>query len=110
MIVVFVTLLQPEDSNPLFGITTPRTNEASGLPAPGSYAGPDREHGDGRENRPGTIRSVGGPPAVAGSTAGGVVGDGVVETPEADDGEAGEPSPTDDQYADTLTRLADRLN
>jgi hypothetical protein len=110
MIVVFVTLLRPDASNPLFEITTPGATEASGLPAPGSYVGADHRGDNGRQTRPGTIRGDGAGPAVGGATAGPAVAGSDLATPEAGDDGGGEPSPTDDQYADTLTQLATRLN
>jgi hypothetical protein len=110
VVVVFATLLQPEGSNPLFGITTPGGPSAAGLPTPGSYDDPDHRDGEGRETRPGTIRSGAGGPPAAGASPSAPVGGGLIPAPEAGADGDGEPSPTDDQYADTLTRLAARLN
>ena len=60
-VIVVVTLLKPEDSGPLFGVTTPGPESA--LPSPGAYVprtgeqggrtGPGNARANGRRNGPG---------------------------------------------------------
>ena len=139
-VIVVVTLLKPEDSGPLFGVTTPGPESA--LPSPGAYVPHTGEHG-GRNaaghapgNAPGNGPHSGphngphnGPAGSPGQAATGVAGviGGTATVPAPVVGAApvipggavpgaesrnddGQGSPADDQYADTLTRITERLN
>jgi hypothetical protein len=115
LVVVFVTLLRPESNGPLFGVQAPALPDSAALPSPGSYVGANQHpNRGGRRTHPGVVRTApGGATTVAPGTA-------AVTTPGATDGSTrpggtstgggDQGSPTDDQYADTLTRLAARLN
>lgn len=124
MVVVFLTLLQPEGENPLVGVTAV-TAPRSGGAISGDTAGPpddgrrndggSRGSGDNREGGKGADSSGEGGASAAGSTSvaaapataparpatGGV-------RPSAENPDDG--SPTDDQYSDTLARLAAGVN
>ena len=135
-VIVVVTLLKPEDSGPLFGVTTPGPESA--LPSPGAYVprtgeqggrnGPGNVRGNvrgnGRRNGPGN--GPAGPPGQAATGVAGVIG-GTATAPAPVVGAAsntpagavpgaegrnddGEGSPADDQYRDTLTQITERLN
>ncbi len=113
VVIVSITLLGPEENTPLSGIETP--GERVPRP-PGGDAGQrdDAEGGrrgdrEGDRGRGGDRQGTGdaGPP-VASGVAGSESPAGVAPPAADDGGDAG--SPTDDQYADTLTRLAERLN
>ena len=128
-VIVVVTLLKPEDSGPLFGVTTPGPESA--LPSPGAYVPRTGEHGgpngpgnarvNGRRNGPGSGPGNGpgngpaGPPGQAATGVAGVIG-GTATVPAPVVGAApntpagavpgaesrnddGEGSPADDQYA-----------
>ena len=104
-VVVFATLLQPEGNSPLSGVQAPGSPTQTAVPQPGGYAGGDEHNGGGgRETQPATVDSGGG----------GVVGPATAPAPApaAAPSAAGgsEPTPADDQYADTLSRLNARLN
>jgi hypothetical protein len=115
MVIVFVTLLRPESNGPLFGVQAPALPDSAALPSPGSYVGANRHpNGGGRHTGAGVVPTAPGgatitAPATAGVTAPGTTG-GSTDTGAGSAGGGGQGSPTDDQYADTLTRLAARLN
>lgn len=135
-VIVVVTLLKPEDSGPLFGVTTPGPESA--LPSPGAYVprtgehggpnGPDGGPGNAPDGGPGNAPGTGpaGPPGQAATGVAGVIG-GTATAPAPAVGAAsntpagavpgaegrnddGEGSPADDQYRDTLTQITERLN
>ena len=110
LIVVSLTLLRPEDGNPLFDIIAPGGSEVSVGPAdsqpgegkPGEGRGDDR--GAGQQDPsvqppPGDptppLGLVPGPPSSAGATPPGTEGD--------------EPTATGDQYNGTVARLTQEL-
>lgn len=106
LIVVSLTLLRPEDGNPLFDVVAPGASEisigtadawsAQRAPASGRPGDDRREPGTGAPAAPGNppLGLVSGPSPAP--QAPGALGD---------DGE----DPTDAQYADTLTRLTQQL-
>jgi len=111
-VVVYATLLKPDDSGQLSGITTPAGQAPAAQPGPGAYiprTGPRRKPprgpgpGNGRAPAVGAGLSIPAPSAVGAepSPAG-------IEM-NGDEGDHGsgsdEGSPTDEQYADTLTRI-----
>lgn len=105
MAVVFLTLLQPEDENPLYGINGP------GSAAPNPEYIPARPGGaDG-----GIDRGTGGDQAGGGAlgpTVAATDGDyrtGPSAGPTLAGSQAVPSSPTEDQYADTLARLSAKL-
>lgn len=114
MVVVFLTLLRPEGNGPLFGVGVPREPDHAALPSPGSYhAARDHRHGGrpGSGPRPGTVDTGAAPVAGETTTAGPATVGGAAPAPSANGGDGGgQGSPTDDQYTDTLTRLAALLN
>jgi hypothetical protein len=110
MVVIFVTLLQPESNSPLLGIEGPAPITREHTPGPDVYTDATGPAGNGQggqgepggaavPNAPGTTPELGltGPPPAA---------------PVAPRGEVGDeqPSPADDQYADSLSKLTSRLN
>ena len=111
VVIVSITLLGPEENTPLSGIETP--GELVPGP-PGGGAGQRDDDGDGRpgdregdRDRGGDRQGAGGAgPPGAGPASESPVG--VAPPATEDGGDAG--SPADDQYADTLTRLTERLN
>ena len=112
VLVVYLTLLRPEDQGPLSGIEAPGGGPQAGIPA--GPTGPNGPTGD----RPGDGRGDGAPPSgghggtpgggplglVLGSTATGVGG----APPPAVIG-AGPNTPSDDQYKDSAQALLDKV-
>jgi hypothetical protein len=108
LIVVSLTLLRPEDGNPLFDVVAPGASEisvgtassqpAQRDPASGRAQGDPREPDAGAQVAPGTVN----PPL------GLVPGPSPVPQAPSAPGYEGE-DPTEAQYADTLTRLAQQL-
>jgi hypothetical protein len=120
MVIVFVTLLQPEGDRPLSGIDAPSEPNRVQVPGPvdpGPTDKPDRnEPGGGQPNAGGG--NGGGAGAPGGPAGGGPAApDGGPTTPDegplplvpGDDG-GEDDMPSDDQYGDTLSRLVGRLN
>ena len=104
MIVVSLTLLQPDDGNPLFDIVAPGGSEVSVGPA---RSGPEQREGAG-ERTP--ADSEGTAPQAGESAAQPPLG--LVPAPESAAPAA--PSyegddPTGDQYADAIARLTDQI-
>ncbi len=97
LIVVSLTLLRPEDGNPLFDIIAPGGSEVSVGPGdsqtgegkPGE--GRDDDRGAGQQDPP--LGLVPGPPSSAGPPPSGTEGD----------------EPTGDQYGGTVARLTQEL-
>jgi hypothetical protein len=131
LVIVFITLLAPDTESPLSGIEGPGGSGQTQLPGPDIYTGPtepgdddgrgegDGNGGDGRPGGPGSGGGGGpgaagppdlgltGPPVTAGggtAESGGVGGDDA----DRDGGDADDPS--DDQYADSLSRLVARID
>jgi hypothetical protein len=111
MVVVFLTLLRPDSSGPLIGVSSPGEPEHVVQHPADHRDGANRDHGEGgaggRAVEPGQIQ--GGAPGtvlvpVPGAAEGSVPG-----AEAAPDGAPDGQSPTDDQYSDTLTRLTARL-
>jgi hypothetical protein len=102
MVVVFVTLLQPESETPISSIEGPAGGTGrTELPAPDVYTGADNERGGGPdEPGPGPSGTEGlgltGPPSEPGDTG--------YVAPEGE-----EDKPSEDQYNDSLTRLMLRV-
>jgi hypothetical protein len=112
MVIVFVTLLQPESERPLSGIQAPGEPDRTQVPGPVN-TGPTDQPGNEPGGGPPTGGGVGPPaapggPAPAAPDAGPAAPEEVPETPGDDAG--GDDMPSDDQYADTLSRLVGRLN
>jgi hypothetical protein len=117
LVIVFITLLQPESERPFSGVQGPGEPPRSDLPSPDIFspAGGNGQPGGG--NGPGG--GPGGGPGQPGGGGGGGAGGGPPELgltgPQAPAGGGGTTgggpvSPTDDQYADSLSRLTARLN
>ena len=99
---VFLTLLRPDGPQSLSGLDAPGGLETGVVPTPESYDSRD-EPGPGAGDQGGTAPPVSvAPPETTPPGTTPDTGD------VADGGDPG--SPTDDQYADTLTRLMARLN
>lgn len=118
-VVVVVTLLKPEDSGLLSGLTTPGGQEPSTLPVPGAYLPRTGEHAGGGNGpqtapTPGSGPVAGGVAPSTGSTITLPAAPAAAAPAASGGGESGtddgEGSPTDDQYADTLSRITGRLN
>ncbi len=113
MVIVFVTLLQPESDRPLSGIAAPGEPNRTQVPGPVN-TGPTGQPGGGNEPGSPPDGPAGGPPAAPGGPgpaapdAGPATPEEVPQAPGNDTG--GDDMPSDDQYADTLARLVGRLN
>jgi hypothetical protein len=113
MVIVFVTLLQPESDRPLSGIEAPGEPDRAQVPGP-TNTGPTDQPGGGSQPGGGN-GGGGGAPGAPGGGGGAVAPDAGPTVPEeigelpGDDGTDGD-TPSDDQYVDTLTRLVGRLN
>ena len=115
-LIVVVTLLRPESSEPLFGVSTPNDDTDRVVV---EYERHDRDSRGGDDRRGGGEGSGRGDlaltgPAGASSTAVGFAGatasGSTPPAPAPDEGSDGERgSPTGDQYGDTLARLAAKL-
>ena len=116
MVVVFVTLLQPESETPISGVEGPAGSSGgrTELPAPDVYTDaenePDAEPNEPSAGQPGVAPDEPAPP--------GTEGLGLTDPP-SDPGDAQyvpvppveeEEKPSDDQYADSLTRLMLRVD
>jgi hypothetical protein len=117
LVIVFLTILRPEDDSTLFGVDAPQSEPpVSGGGGDGGDGGQPGPGGDDTTEGPTGAGDTGGP-----STTGDVAGGGVPEGPadagltppviapgtptqEGADGDDGG-SPTDDQYSDTVARL-----
>jgi hypothetical protein len=104
MIVVSLTLLQPEDGNPLFDIVAPGGSEMSVGPA---RSGPEQREGT-VERGPADAESA--PQAGAGTEQPplGLVPGPESAAPPVAPGYDGD-DPTGDQYADAIARLTDQV-
>ena len=108
--VIYVTLLQPEGDDSLFGVDAPQEGPEMVREPPRDDRARDRDRaarrGEGRVRR-GRFAGLGAPPPPAGFAPG-------VPSPEGEpDGRpppGGDPSPGDDQYSDTLARLEAMLD
>lgn len=115
MVVVFLTLLRPEEKGPLFGVDKPSLPGVGAGPNP-AYA-PDH-HAEGPRAGDRTTTGGGAPPTAeggvnpSGSSAGAILPAPSTTPPPAQPspGDGNGESPTGDQYDDTLTRLVARLN
>jgi hypothetical protein len=111
MVIVFITLLQPEDQRPFSGIEGPALPNRTSLPGPDIYTGATHPGGGGA-GQPGN--PGGGPGTEAGGAAVTPTAPGTApvtpETPAPGAGGTDRATPSEDQYADTLTRLVMRLN
>lgn len=109
-VIVVVTLLKPEDSGMLSGVTEP-AGPGPSTSAPGAY--PPRGDGSRRHDaRHGNDGGAGGP-AVGGSvpsTSAAPITPAASPAVTIPGTGGGEGSPSDDQYADTLSRITSRLN
>jgi hypothetical protein len=116
LVVVYLTLLRPEDGPPLFGVDAPgrelEVTDANEV-EPASQGG---HASGGREGKPDGGRPDARPAEFAPGGAGAAPETAVGPTDAArpslgaapSEGEGGD-SPTDDQYVDAVTRLTDRL-
>ena len=120
LVIVFVTLLQPESERPFSGIEGPSDQPRTTLPGPDIYTGPPGGTGGGQGQGGGQGAGEGGrggPLALTGpgDGSGGGTGraggeGGTTTTPLTPIGPGGGGSPSDDQYKDALSRLVTRLN
>jgi hypothetical protein len=119
LLVVYLTLLRPEEQKPLFGVTAPgqvaqAPNGASegqpGAAAGGHGGGPGpRGHRGGAANRKGgkaQAGTKGGSTAVAGAAVGEPA---ALPIPTRDDGGSPTVTPSEEQYGDTVSRLFGNL-
>jgi hypothetical protein len=111
MVVVFVTLLQPEAETPISGIEGPAGGGRTELPAPDVYTGAANDRDEQNEDRPGQTGGRPDEPAPSGTEGLGLTG------PPSETGDTGylppegeEDKPSDDQYTDSLTRLMLRVD
>lgn len=120
LVVVFVTLLQPDSESPISSIQGPSGgNPTSQLPGPDVYTSAGNQGNGGGPNQPGGGPGNGGPGAggPGGPGAGGLSGTeglGLTGPSESLGGGTsqggGQGTPSDDQYSDMLSRLTLRLN
>jgi hypothetical protein len=129
LIIVFVTLLEPEGESPISGVEAPGEPNRSDLPGPLVYTDSDNQPGGGpgQGNGGGNAGGPGGGPGVGPGGLRGIPGgsgtEGLSLTGPSDGREGGaggggggggnggsQGTPSDDQYADSLTRLTLRLN
>jgi hypothetical protein len=119
LLVVYLTLLRPEEHKPLFGVTAPgqvaqapngASEDQPGAAAGGRGGGPGA-HGDrgGAANRQGgkaQAGTQGGSSAVAGAGVGEAA---ALPSPTRDDGGSPTLTPSEEQYGDTVSRLFGNL-
>jgi hypothetical protein len=113
LVIVFATLLRPADTGTLFGIAQPADDRPGGAPGLERRIDTADERRE-AERKPGRRRAHDAPAPAAASITPGLAptpvpaGAGTGTEPVgAGAGDAG--SPTDDQYGDTLSRLAGRI-
>jgi hypothetical protein len=109
-LIVVLTLLQPDDEEPLFGVSTPVENSDRPVEYDRADRGKARSQGKPRQRALALTGPTAGPgSAFAGATASGATaGDPAPSPGVAGDGGDDE-SPTDDQYHDALARLDAKL-
>jgi hypothetical protein len=118
LLVVYLTLLRPEEQKPLFGVGAQPGSGALAQAQGGGAAGgtrggldgagggPGGRHGGGRGgNHPGA-QGPGGSSAVSGSAVGGQP---ALPVPIRDGGGTPTATPSDEQYQDTVSRLFGNL-
>jgi hypothetical protein len=118
LVVVFATLLQPESETPISGVEAPSEPSRPQPPGPDIYTGPNEEPSEPREPNPPSTPSTPSTPQIPPAPqnpAPEPAPEAPAEpapVPDGDGGErpGGQGSPSDDQYADALTRLFTRMN